>query len=98
MKAPESAGQPVKGRIIDTEMEATTPDVDAIAMEVDRLVEEHRIESLWFLRPDYRPTTTAERIRVLRWIEQRGDLESFRKAGTLRRWLSQTSSDASADC
>ncbi len=70
----------------------------SIVAEVDRLVEQHRIASLWFLRPDYRPTTTAERIRVLRWIEQRGDLESFRKAATLRRWLSQTSSDASADC
>jgi hypothetical protein len=68
-------------------MDATRPDAETLADEVDRLVEQHRIASLWFLRPDYRPTTTAERIRVLRWIEQRGDLESFRKAATLRRWL-----------
>jgi hypothetical protein len=60
-------------------------------------MEEQRIACLWFLRPDYRPTTTAERIRVLERIEQHGDLETFRRAATLRRWLSQTSSAASAD-
>jgi len=33
---------------------------------------------------------------VLKHIERHGDLKSFRRAATLRRWLSQTSSDASA--
>lgn len=78
-------------------MSATGPGGLTVAAEVDRLVDEHRISCLWFLRPDYYPTITDERIRVLEHIERHGDLESFRRAGTLRRWLSQTSSAASAD-
>jgi hypothetical protein len=65
--------------------------------DVDQLVNEHRITSLWFMRPDYRPVTTQERIRLLEQIERHGDLESFRRAATLRRWLLQTCSDGSAD-
>jgi hypothetical protein len=64
---------------------------------VDRLVDEQRIASLWFLRPDYYPTTRAQRIRVLEQIERHGDRDAFRRAATLRRWLSRTSSGASAD-
>ena len=78
-------------------MSTSRPDDVALAAEVDRLVDEQRIACLWFLRPDFRPTTTVERIRVLEQIERHGDLDSFRRAATLRRWLSQTSSDASAD-
>jgi hypothetical protein len=78
-------------------MSATGPDETKIAAEVDQLVEEHRIECLWFLRPDYYPTTDEERIRVLGLIERHGNLGAFRRAATLRRWLSQTSNVASAD-
>ncbi len=78
-------------------MSTSRPDDAALAMEVDRLVDEQRVTCLWFLRPGSRPTTTDARIRVLEQIERHGDLASFRRAGTLRRWLSQTSSDASAD-
>jgi len=78
-------------------MSTSRPDDVALAAEVDRLVDEQRTACLWFLRPDFQPTTTAERIRVLGHIERHGDLDSFRRAATLKRWLSQTSSDASAD-
>ena len=77
-------------------MRTTGPLDVTVAAEVDRLVDEHRITCLWFLRPDYHPETRAEQIRVLEHIERHGDLESFRRAATLRRWLSQTSSVASA--
>ena len=79
-------------------MRTSRPDDAALAAEIDRLVDEQRIACLWFLRPDFRPTTTIERIRVLEQIERHGDLASYRRAATLRRWLSRTSSDASADC
>ena len=79
-------------------MSTNGPDETKLASEVDRLVDKHRIECLWFLRPDYHPTSDEERIRVLEHIERRGNLKTFRQAATLRRWLLQTSSAASADC
>jgi hypothetical protein len=68
-----------------------------VAAEVDRLIEECRLTCLWFLRPDYHPATDAERLRLLGEIERRGDLDAYRRAATLRRWLSHDSSAASAD-
>ncbi len=64
---------------------------------IDRLVEEHRARCLWFLRPDFRPSTREERLRVLRYIERSGDREAFRQAATLRRWLSLESNETSAE-
>lgn len=64
---------------------------------IDRLVEEHRARCLWFLRPDFRPTTREERLRVLRYIERHGDREAFREAAALRRWLSPESNETSAE-
>jgi hypothetical protein len=72
------------------------PDETTVVLEVDRLVEEVRVSCLWFLRPDYRPATTAERVRILRLIERHADRAAYQRAATLRRWLSPTSSDASA--
>ena len=71
------------------------PDVATLVADVDRLIEEHRISCLWFLRPDYRPSTRDERVRALEQIERHGDLDAYRRAATLKRWLLQTSSDAS---
>ncbi len=71
------------------------PDEATLAQEVDRLVEEVRASCLWFLRPDYRPTTVDERVRILRLIERHADRATYQRAATLRRWLSPTSSDAS---
>jgi hypothetical protein len=60
---------------------------------VNELVDEYRARCLWFLRADYYPRSTAERIRVLGYIERHGDREAYRKAATVRRWLSHPSSD-----
>ena len=68
----------------------------AINEAIDRLVEEYRIQCLWFLRPDYYPTTREERLRALSHIEQRGDREAFLRAGTLRQWFSRHSNEKSA--
>ncbi len=85
----------VTGRIIDA-MTAHPPDEAILLADVDRLIEEDRISALWFLRPDYHPSTREERVRALEQIERHGDLDAYRWAATLKRWPLQTSSDASA--
>jgi len=73
-----------------------TPAEPAQRSAIDRLVDEYRLRCLWFLRPDYYPSTDAERIRVLLYIERHGDRDAYRRAREMRRWLSQTSSARSA--
>lgn len=63
---------------------------------IDRLVDEYRLRCLWFLRPDYYPSTDAERIQALLYIERHGDRNAYRRAREMRRWLSQSSSAQSA--
>ena len=63
---------------------------------INRLVDEYRIRCLWFLRPDYYPATREERLRILSYIERRGDREGFQRAGTLRQWFSRHSNATSA--
>jgi hypothetical protein len=77
-------------------MSLKTPDSDALAAEIDALVDRCRIQCLWFLRPDFYPRNLQERLRVLDQIERHGDREAFLHAGRLRRWLSASSSAPSA--
>ena len=72
--------------------DARAPEIAAI----DALVDRYRARCLWFLRADYYPTTDAERLRLLTYIEQHGDVAAYRQAGKLKRWLSQSSSAPSA--
>ncbi len=72
-------------------MDRTQPD-EAIR----RLVDDYRVQCLWFLREDYYPSTEAERERVLRLIELRGDLQAFRRVAEIRRGLSRRSNEMSA--
>lgn len=65
---------------------------------VRRLVDDCRLRCLWFLRDDYYPTTVAECERVLRLIEQHGDLPAFRRVAEVRIWLSRRSSGTPAAC
>ncbi len=64
--------------------------------QVHELMDEYRQRCLWYLRPDYYPQTVSEAVRVLRAIENHGDLEAFRKASTLRQWFLRNSSGTSA--
>ena len=77
-------------------MDAMGRDDKAVTDAVNRLVDEFRVRCLWFLRPDYYPSTLEERLRVLLYIERHGDREAFRRAATLKRWLSPDSSAPSA--
>ena len=70
-------------------------DANQAARSVDALVDEYRTRCLWFLRPDYYPATTEQRLRVLGYIERYGDLAAYRRASALRQWLSRPSSEAS---
>jgi hypothetical protein len=70
----------------------TRADANSVAEAVNRLIDEYRIRCLWFLRPDYYPSTPEERLRVLGHIERHGDREAFRRAAVLKRWLSRDSS------
>ena len=67
----------------------------ALDAEVRSLVDEYRERCLWFVRPDYHPSTPDEILRVLRWIRARGR-EAFQRAGKIEEWLSRTSSGKSA--
>jgi hypothetical protein len=71
--------------------------VDAARVDLSALVDRYRTRCLWFLRPDYYPATDAEVLRVLGYLERYGDREAFTRAGSIRRWLSPPSNDASAD-
>ena len=67
-----------------------------IIREVNLLTDEYRAQCLWFLREDYHPANTAQRLRVLGYIERHGDLKAYKRARTLRLWLLQNSSEPSA--
>ena len=72
-------------------------DTKSAMNSVRGLVDEYRTRCLWFLREDYYPETPEAAISVLESIERHGDVEAFRKAATLRQWLSRHSSSRSAD-
>ena len=71
-------------------------DQQAATDAVRQLVDEYRLRCLWFPRPDYYPSTLEEQLRVLDAIERHGDREGFRRAATLKQWLSLHSSAPSA--
>ncbi len=45
---------------------------------IDQLVDAYRVRCLWFLRPDFYPSTDTDRLRVLEYIERYGDRDGFR--------------------
>jgi hypothetical protein len=69
---------------------------EELVHEVDALVDECRIESLWYLRRDWYPTTDRERLQVLDAIQEHTHVDAFRRAGRLKEWLSRHSKDESA--
>jgi hypothetical protein len=70
--------------------------LDVVMERVNCLVDEYRVQCLWFLREDYYPATREEALRALGYIERHGDVEAFRKAGEVRQWLSRGTSEKSA--
>jgi hypothetical protein len=73
------------------------PGTRAEAETLRRLVDEYRVRCLWFLREGYYPQTPTEALRVLDAIQRNGDAEAFRRAGAVKRWLSASSGETSAN-
>jgi len=71
-------------------------DTRTLADAVNALVDDYRTRCLWFLRPDYYPATSAQRLQVLDYVQRYGDREGYVRAATLRQWFSQISSGDSA--
>ena len=61
-----------------------------------RLMETQRSRCLWYLRGDYEPKTSEEKLRILEAIERNGDREAFLEAARIRAWFSARSSAGSA--
>ena len=69
----------------------------ALPSALRSLVDDFRSRCLWFLRPDYYPSTASESLRVLDLIERHGDVAALRRASEIRTWLSHPSNATSAD-
>jgi len=73
----------------------SSPDGDG-EVALRALVDEWRDRCLWFLARGYYPETTAEQVRALESIQRHGDLDAFKQAGELKRWVLAHTSAASA--
>ncbi len=71
-------------------------DAVPVILRINTLVDECRVRCLWFLREDYYPQTTEERLRVLDYIQRYGDMAAFQKAAALKQCLLQSSNEKSA--
>jgi len=58
---------------------------------IEELVEDYRARCLWFLRPDYMPTSDDEILRALSLIERYGDRAGYQRAEEIKSWLLQRS-------
>jgi len=77
-------------------MEPMSPALPPGGEVLRRLVDEYRGRCLWSLKADYYPETPEEALRVLDTIQRHGDLDAFRRAGELKRWVLVPSSGPSA--
>ena len=71
------------------------PTSQQIMKAVHRLVEDNRLQCLWFMKEDYFPASAREADRALAEIEMHGERQAWTEARTLRIWLSQSISAAS---
>ena len=67
-----------------TDTQAAEPDW---RKELACLVEDYRDRCLWYLRPDFMPTTTEQILRTLDQIERGGDRAAYERAEKIKRWL-----------
>ena len=71
-------------------------DLQRVDAALRTLVDEYRVRCLWFLAPGYYPESASEQLRVLDSIQRHGDLDAFKRAGEVKRWVLAHSSGASA--
>ena len=70
---------------------------DDFAKRLNLLMTKYRDICLWFMRTDFMPSSRAEILNILRYIEKRGDMDAFIEARRLREWLLQSSNVTFAD-
>ncbi len=58
-----------------------------VAENVKKLVEDYRAQCLWFMRPDYMPTSTDQILNALSLIERYGDRAGYQRAEEIKSWL-----------
>ena len=76
---------------------ASPAEAAAFWRELHALVDEYRVQCLWFVKRDYYPRSREGALRMLEYVQKSGDLRGFKQAGELKQWLSQHSSVASAE-
>lgn len=81
---------------MDTQETHDATALDAVLKDARRLMDEHRVDSLWFMRPDEVPRSVVQWMQVMAWIEQRGDRVAYKQARRIREWLSRVSKEPSA--
>lgn len=77
-------------------MEPAAGSRESILGALNQLIDDYRDRCLWFLRPDYYPSSLEEQHRVLDLIVRHGDLEGLRRASEIKTWLSRHSNETSA--
>jgi len=55
------------------------------------LLDTYRTRCLWFLRPDFVPSSREGWLRTLDLIERYGDMTAFKRVGEAKKWLSRPS-------
>ncbi len=66
----------------------------ANSKEFRSLVEDYRGMCLWSLPEDFMPDNERKMVSFVECLEHYGDLNAYRKAGEIRKWLSRLSSPA----
>ena len=56
---------------------------DRIRQELKHLIEQNRERCLWFLNPEYEPSTVEDALRILKYLQRYGNREVYTKARNL---------------
>lgn len=62
--------------------------------EYRSLLDEYRDMCLWYMDRDFVPRTPQDLMAVLDGIDHHGTMDAYRRAGRIRTWLLQPSSQA----
>jgi len=80
-------GRPANRSVVQFPQMTRNPTKQEVEAEVDKLIEEYRLQCLWFAPRDYLPKSDEQRLRALGHIERYGDREAFKRSRELRDWL-----------
>jgi hypothetical protein len=62
----------------------SAPVIDGrVRQELIQLMEQNREQCLWFLRPGYEPSTIADMLRIIKYLQRYGTRDVYVKARNL---------------